>query len=126
MQRNGCGKTQSVLSKNFLLINPPIKFFPRYIKKKGVRILSLSHRKTGSGKTFVEMKSNKNSPRLYRKLKDTAWASLECIRQGERLCLLTLLLKFSRFYIPRGKSNNAFLSEISPSDDPKLRIYIGW
>ena len=66
MQRNECGKTQSVLSKNFLLINPPIQCFPKYIKKKGVRILSLSHRNIGSGKTRVEMKSNKKSPRLYR------------------------------------------------------------
>lgn len=67
MQRNECGKTQSVLSKNFLLINPPIQCFPRLtIKKKGVRILSLSHRNIGSGKTRVEMKSNKKSPRLYR------------------------------------------------------------
>ena len=61
MQRNECGKTQSVLSKTFLLINPQIQCFPKYIKKKGVRTLSLNHRKTGSGKTFVEMKSNKKT-----------------------------------------------------------------
>ena len=114
MQRNGCGKTQSVLSKNFLLINPPIKCFSRYIKKKGVRILSLSHQNTGSGKTFVEMKSNKNSPRLYRKQKDTAWASLECIRQGERLCLLTLLQNFPDFIFQEVKAITLFYLRFLP------------
>ena len=113
MQRNECGKTQSVLSKTFLLINPQIQCFPKYIKKKGVRTLSLNHRKTGSGKTFVEMKSNKNSPRLYRKQKDTAWASLECTTRGASLSFNSST-KFSRFRFSEVKAITLFYLRFLP------------